>query len=78
MNLDVSIPNLTFSAAARLAEKFNLSWSELFTAALAVFVTIYGNDDITAQLNEIYAEEDSSIDPGFTAAQVAAIGDKKW
>jgi hypothetical protein len=40
--------------------------------------TIYQGDKITARLNEIYSELDSSIDPFVVAAQAEVIQDNDW
>ncbi len=36
------------------------------------------NDLITARLNEIYDEVDSSLDPCFMAAQIEVLEDEDW
>jgi len=35
-------------------------------------------DDLTARLNKVYAEEDSSLDPCLMLAQAEAIGEEDW
>jgi len=46
--------------------------------SIDALVKPFAGNDITAQLNEIYAEEDSSLDPGIMALPVASIGDEQW
>ena len=36
------------------------------------------NEQLTAILNKIYGEEDSSLDPCFTLVQAEAIGKEDW
>ena len=54
MKTDISIPNPLFEAATELAQKLDMSLSELYTAALAVYIATYENEDVTAPLNEVY------------------------
>jgi len=35
-------------------------------------------DDLTTRINEVYAEEDSSLDPCLMLAQAEAIGEEDW
>lgn len=78
MKTDISIPNPLFEAATKLAQKLDMSLSELYTAALVAYIAIYENEDITAQLNEVYEAEGSGLEPELVALQVAAIGDESW
>ncbi|GHV74680.1 hypothetical protein AGMMS49940_19820 [Spirochaetia bacterium] len=36
------------------------------------------SDIVTARLNEVYAREDSSLDPGLMLAQAEAIAGEDW
>ena len=38
----------------------------------------FESDMITARLNEVYAHEDSSLDPGLALAQAEALGEEDW
>lgn len=78
MKTDISIPNPLFEAATKLAQKLDMSLSELYTAALVAYIAIYENEDITAQLNEVYEAEGSGLEPELVALQVAAIGEESW
>jgi hypothetical protein len=78
MKTDISIPNPLFEAATKLAQKLDMSLSELYTAALAAYIATYENEDITAQLNEVYEAEESALEPELVALQVAAIGGENW
>jgi hypothetical protein len=55
-----------------------MSLSELYTAALVAYIATYENEDITAQLNEVYDAEESGLEPELVALQVAAIGEESW
>ncbi len=78
MKADISIPNPTFEAAKQLAQKLDMSLSELYTAALAAYVATYQNEDVTEKLNEIYETEESKLEPDLVTLQVASIGGKSW
>ncbi len=78
MKTDISIPNPIFKAATKLAQKLDMSLSELYTAALVAYVATYENEDITAQLNEVYETEKSVLEPELVALQVASIGGESW
>jgi hypothetical protein len=78
MKTDISIPNPIFESAKQLAQKLDMSLSELYTAALAAYVAAYENDDITEKLNEVYETESSTLDPVFIKIQVASLGNENW
>ncbi len=78
MKTDISIPNPIFEAATKLAQKLDMSLSELYTAALVAYVATYESQDITAQLNEVYEAEESVLEPELVALQVASIGGESW
>lgn len=78
MKTDISIPNPIFEASTKLAQKLDMSLSELYTAALAAYVATYTSEDITTQLNEVYETEESALEPELVALQVASIGEESW
>lgn len=55
----------------RLARQLGISRSELFTRAVAAFIQAH-NDEITAQLNRVYATEDSALDDVLAQLQVVS------
>jgi metal-responsive CopG/Arc/MetJ family transcriptional regulator len=71
----VSIPNALFEAADRAARRLGLSRSELYARALERFLDDEPDDAITARLDEVYAVEDSLVDPALAAAQRRAVSD---
>ena len=78
METEISIPNPIFEAATKLAQKLDMSLSELYTAALAAYVATYESEDVTAQLNEVYETEESVLEPEIVSLQVASIGGENW
>ena len=78
MKTEISVPNPIFEAAKQLAQELDMSLSELYTAALAAYMATCQNEDITKRLDELYANEDSTLEPELVAIQVASIGEEKW
>ncbi len=78
MKVAISLPDPVFEAAERLAKQRKLSRSELYVAALSEYLQTHAADAVTAKLNEVYAVEDSAIDPALARAQSRAIGREAW
>ncbi len=78
MKTDISIPGPVFENAKQLAQKMDMSLSELYTAALSAYVADYQNEDVTEKLNEVYEKEPSELDTELLALQVVSIGDESW
>ena len=78
MKAEISVPNPAFEAAQRLAKELNMSLSEFYTAALAAYVATHQNGDITKTLDQVYAKEESALEPELVAIQIASIGEEKW
>jgi metal-responsive CopG/Arc/MetJ family transcriptional regulator len=70
----VSIPDDVFEAAERLARRRRVSRSALYAEALQLLLVAHtGDEEITAQLDAVYADVDSELDPAIDAAQAAAL-----
>ncbi len=78
MKTDITIPNPIFESARQLAQKLDMSMSELYTAALTAYVAAYQDEDITKKLDEVYESEASALDPELIALQVASTGGEGW
>lgn len=78
MKTEISVPNPIFEAAERLAQQLGMSLSEFYTAALAAYMATYQNGDVTNKLDEIYAKEESALEPELVAIQIDSIGEEKW
>lgn len=78
MKVDISVPNPIFEAAQQLAQKLDMSLSELYTAALVAYVAAYQDEDVTEKLDEIYESEPSTLEPELVTLQVASIGGESW
>lgn len=78
MKTAVSLPDPLFEAAERLAERLGVSRSELYAAALESYLRSHQGEEITAALNRVYAEEDSSLDEGWAALQAGSLPRDAW
>ena len=75
MKTAVSVPDATFRRADVAARRLGVSRSELYVRALEAFLGPPSDDEVTARFDAVYAEQNSSLDPLFVAAQTDAIGD---
>ena len=78
MKTAISLPDPVFHEAESVAKRLGISRSELYAKALAEYLKKYNNDQITAKFNEIYAEEDSTLDPRLAAMQFAILSREDW
>jgi metal-responsive CopG/Arc/MetJ family transcriptional regulator len=78
MEMAISIPGDIFQRAEELAHKLGLTRDELYTQALRRFLQNYSDEEITRQLNEVYEQEDSSLDPVLMQMQLTALDQEKW
>ncbi len=78
MKTAISIPDPLFAAAEKFAKNQGLSRSQLYAIALQEYLQSHQPDQITQQLDAIYADEDSSIDPLFVSLQAHTISEENW
>jgi metal-responsive CopG/Arc/MetJ family transcriptional regulator len=78
MKTAISIPNPIFEAAEQVAKELGMSRSELYTTAIAAYVEAYRSEDVTERLNQVYAEEASTLDPALRQLQAATLDDENW
>jgi len=78
MKMEILVPNPILEAAERLAQELGMSLSEFYVAALTAYMATYQNGDITKKLDEVYAREKSTLEPGVIAIQIASIGEEEW
>jgi metal-responsive CopG/Arc/MetJ family transcriptional regulator len=73
MKTKISIPDKVFRSADALAKRLGVSRSELYTTAITEFLSKYQGRYITARLDAIYAEEDSSLSPNLIRLQTKSL-----
>lgn len=78
MKTAISIPDPLFQAAEQFAKRMGLSRSELYAVALQEYLQAHQRDQITEQLDAVYADEDSSLDPFFVQLQAQALSKETW
>ncbi len=78
MKAAVSLPDPLAAAADELARRLGISRSELFTAAVEAFLRSHRQTGVTEKLNQVYREEESSLDPVMAAIQSASIPRDEW
>jgi hypothetical protein len=75
---DIAVPQSVLKAAEQLAQKMNLSLSELHTAALAAYLAAYQPENVTGLLNRVYKAEASEMDPVLIRLQSIMLADEAW
>jgi len=78
MKTDISIPNPVFRAAENLAKKMGVSLSELYTAALNAYVAEHLKENITDALDQVYANQESALEPELLKMQVVSLEGEQW
>ena len=78
MKTDISIPNPVFHAAENLARKMGVSLSELYAAALNAYVAEHQKENITETLDQVYADEPSTLEPELIKLQVVLLEGEQW
>lgn len=75
MKTAISLPDITFRRADAVARRLGLSRSELYVKALEAYLGPPSEEEITARLDAVYADQPSTLDPELVAAQRSAIGE---
>lgn len=78
MKTAISLPDELFSAADSLADRLGVSRSELYATALAEFVAKYSETEVTARLDQLYANEASGLESSLHRAQRQSLGSESW
>lgn len=78
MKTAISIPDVIFEAAEKIARRLGVSRSQLYTTAISDFIREHQNDGVTEKLNEIYTSEPSNLDPISHTLQYALLEKDEW
>jgi metal-responsive CopG/Arc/MetJ family transcriptional regulator len=78
MKTAISLPDPVFEEAEALARQLGLSRSELYTKALKAYLRKYNRDQILNQLNQVYSEEYSELDPVLAKMQFMSLPNEDW
>ena len=74
----ISIPDHVFQAAERVAGRMRISRSRLYAAAVEAYVAQHSEEDVTARLNQVYAEHASALDPDLESASLEVLRRERW
>ena len=78
MKTAVSLPDELFRSADHLAKLQGVSRSELYAVALGEYVAKHRDPEVTAKLNEVLADESSTVDRALRTAQARSVGSGEW
>ena len=78
MKTAISIPDKVFRSADSLAKRLGISRSELYTTAITEFLSKHQSRNLTARLDAVYGEEDSSLSPNLIQLQAKSIAHEEW
>jgi len=78
MKAAVSIPDNIFRSADTFAKRLGISRSELYATALSEFLSRRRSKQVTAQLDAIYDEVDSTIDHETMSMQSGSLPHEHW
>ena len=70
---NISLPDSIFEEAGLLAEQFGLSFSEFHTKALQSYLLKYNRSSVLNQLNQIYYEQSSELEPELAKMQLMCL-----
>jgi metal-responsive CopG/Arc/MetJ family transcriptional regulator len=78
MKVAISVPDDVFEAGEHLARQLGISRSQLYSDALAQYLSARGAEEVTARLNRIYSAEQARIEPALLRAQFETLDDETW
>lgn len=78
MKTAISVPDDLFERAERAARELGMSRSELYATALREYLSERRLGDVTAQLDALYADQPSALDPGLARRQWQSLPAEEW
>jgi metal-responsive CopG/Arc/MetJ family transcriptional regulator len=78
MKTAVSVPDGVFDEAEHLAKHLEISRSELYSKALAEFISRHAPDAVTESFNRACAAVQGEPDPAFQRAARKALRRSQW
>ena len=78
MKIAISVPDDVFEAGEHLARQLGVSRSQLYSDALAQYLSDRGATGVTARLNRVYSAESAEIEPALMHAQLETLADEAW
>ena len=78
METAISIPDQIYEAAEQVAHQLGVTRSDLYATAVASFVKAHQEDQMTAQLDDLYGSEESSLDDVSFRLQALSVPQETW
>lgn len=78
MKTAISIPDEVFDAADEMARRLGMSRSQLYATAVREFLEAHRGRGVTARLDQLYADADSSLDLRVAEAQTTSLDEEDW
>jgi metal-responsive CopG/Arc/MetJ family transcriptional regulator len=78
MKTAISVPDEIFAEAERLAKRLKRSRSELYSRALAEYLSRHATDQVTEAMNEVLAGVEESADSFTTSAARRELRRNEW
>ncbi len=78
MKTAISVPNDVFERIERYAKKKKISRSQIFSKAAEEYLDKREKEEITANLNEVYSKENSSVDPVLFKMALLSLPKEEW
>ncbi len=78
MKVAVSIPDRIFRAAERISKRRRVSRSQLYAQALEAFIESQSGTEVTEQLNRVYSQTSSKLEPGLERAALEVLKRERW
>lgn len=78
MKTAISIPDDLFEKAEELAERLEVSRSQLYVRAIAEYTERHSSQRIREKLDEVYGEIESGLDPTLAIMQSISLPAEEW
>jgi Ribbon-helix-helix protein, copG family. len=78
MKTAISIPDDLFEKAEELAERLEVSRSQLYARAIEEYTERHTSQRVREKLDEVYGDNESALDPVFAIMQSIALPPEKW
>ena len=78
MKTTISIPDDLFERAEELAERLEMSRSQLYVRAIAEYIERHASLKVREKVDEVYGENESELDSALAIMQSISLPPEKW
>lgn len=78
MKTAISIPDDVFKRAEELAERLDVSRSQLYSQAIAEYTERHDGQRVRERLDEVYRDTKSDLDPVLALMQSISLPPEEW